>query len=103
MRRLKHYLKIVVWQTGLGYLLLWAVTFWALDEGATVFGKSGVCYPDEAKVLFYWVCDAASPLAILAGIAAIFLAITTFLSFLANECQGGAPFLPEVFVCFPAR
>lgn len=39
--------------------------------------------------------------AILAGIAAVFLAITTFLSFLANECERGAPFLPEVFVCFP--
>jgi hypothetical protein len=41
--------------------------------------------------------------AILAGIAAIFLAITTFLSFLSDECQRGAPFWPEVFVCFPAQ
>ena len=46
---------------------------------------------------------AAQLAAILAGIAAIFLAITTFLSFLANECQLGAPFMPEVFACFPAR
>ena len=46
-----------------GYLLLWAVTVWTLGEGASVFGKSGLCHPDAAKVLFYWVCDASSPLA----------------------------------------
>ena len=39
--------------------------------------------------------------AMLAGIAAVFLAVTTFLSFVANECEVGTPFLPEVFVCFP--
>ena len=76
MARLKHYLKIVAWQTGLGYLLLWAVTFWALDEGATVFGKSGVCYPDQAKVLFYWVCEATSPFAILASVVNVALTAT---------------------------
>ena len=59
-------------------MLLWAVTLWTLDGGATVFGKSGVCYPDEAKVLFYWVCDAASPLAILAGIANVALTATVW-------------------------
>jgi hypothetical protein len=78
MPRLKHYLKIVAWQTGLGYLLLWAVTFWALDEGATVFGKSGVCYPDEAKVLFYWVCEATSPFAILASVVNVALTATVW-------------------------
>src|SRR4051812_35668596 len=78
MHRLKHYLRIVAWQTGLGYLLLWAVTFWALDEGATVFGKSGVCYPDEAKVLFYWVCEAASPLSILASVVNVALTATVW-------------------------
>jgi uncharacterized paraquat-inducible protein A len=36
--------------------------------------------------------------AILAGIAAIFLAVTTFLTFVSNEC-----FLPQLFVCFPAK
>jgi len=41
--------------------------------------------------------------AILAGIVAIFLAVTTFLSFVSNECQRGAPFMPAVFVCFQAR
>ena len=40
MRRLNDYSKILAWQTGLGYLLLWAVTFWTLDEGANVFGKT---------------------------------------------------------------
>jgi len=41
--------------------------------------------------------------AILTGIAAIFLAITTFLTFVSNECQGGAPFMPQLFVCFPVK
>ena len=41
--------------------------------------------------------------AILTGIAAIFLAITTFLTFVSNECQRGAPFMPQLFVCFPAK
>jgi hypothetical protein len=78
MRRLRDYCRILIWQTGIGYLLLWAVTLWTLDEGANVFGKSGVCYPDQAKVLFYWVCDAASPLAILAGIANVALTATVW-------------------------
>ena len=78
MRRLRDYCRILIWQTGIGYLLLWAVTLWTLDGGATVFGRSGVCYPDEAKVLFYWVCDAASPLAILAGIANVALTATVW-------------------------
>lgn len=78
MRRVKDYLKIIAWQTGLGYLLLWAITFWTLDEGANVFGKSGVCYPDAAKVLFYWVCDASSPLAILATVVNVALTVTVW-------------------------
>jgi hypothetical protein len=78
MRRLKDYLKILAWQTGLGYLLLWAVTFWTLDEGASVFGKSGVCLPDQAKVLFYWVCEATSPLSILASLANVALTVTVW-------------------------
>jgi hypothetical protein len=41
--------------------------------------------------------------AIVAGIAAIFLVITTFISFLANECERGAPFMPQLFVCFPVK
>ena len=78
MRRLKDYLRFVAWQIGIGYLLLWAVTFWTLDEGAAVFGKSGVCYPDAAKVLFYWVCEATSPLAILASVANVALTATVW-------------------------
>jgi hypothetical protein len=41
--------------------------------------------------------------AIFAGIAAIFLAVTTFLTFVTNECQRGDPFMPQLFVCFPAK
>ena len=78
MRRIKDYCKFIAWQTGLSYLLLWAVTFWTLDEGATVFGKSGVCYPNAAKALFYWVCDASSPLSILATVANVALTATVW-------------------------
>jgi hypothetical protein len=69
MQRLRDYLRIVAWQTGIGYLLLWAVALWTLEDGARVFGKSGVCHPDAAEVLFYWVCEGASPFAILAAVA----------------------------------
>jgi hypothetical protein len=78
MRRLRDYCRFVAWQAGIGYLVLWAVTFWTLDEGASVFGKSGVCFPDEAKVLFYWVCDPASPLTILASVANAALTATVW-------------------------
>src|SRR5262245_35373770 len=78
MRRLKDCFRIIAWQAGLGYLLLWAVAFWTLDEGARVFGKSGVCHPDAATVLFYWVCEAASPLAILATVANVALTATVW-------------------------
>ena len=78
MRRLKDYGRLAAWQAGVSYLLLWAVTVWALDEGATVFRKSGVCVPDEAKVLFYWVCEPASPLAILASVVNFALTATVW-------------------------
>ena len=68
MRRLNDYFRFAVWQSGLGYIVLWCLTFWALDEGPAIFGRSGVCHPDEAKVLFYWVCDPASALSILASL-----------------------------------
>jgi hypothetical protein len=69
MQRLKEYGRIIAWQTGLGYLLLWAVTFWTLDQGPAVFANSGVCHPDLNAVLFYWTCDPASPMQILASLA----------------------------------
>jgi hypothetical protein len=78
MRRLKDYLKFIAWQTGLGYLLLWALTFWALDEGVAVFGRSGACQIDQAKVLFYWVCEAKTPLALLATLSNLALTVTVW-------------------------
>ena len=78
MRRFREYLKFITWQTGIGYLLLWMVTLWTLDEGASVFGNSGVCYPDTAAVLFYWVCAKASPLSILASVANAALTATVW-------------------------
>ncbi len=41
--------------------------------------------------------------AFLAGIAAVFLAVTGFLTFVADECERGTPFMPRLFVCFPPR
>ena len=78
MQRLKDYCGIFAWQTGLGYLVLWGVAYWTLAHGAAVFGGSGVCHADSAQVLFYWACDPASPLAILAGVANFALTATVW-------------------------
>jgi hypothetical protein len=78
MHRLRDYGTFVVWSSGLGYVALWCVTLWTLDHGAAMFGGSGVCRPDLAKVLFYWVCDPASPRAFLAAIANAALTVTVW-------------------------
>ncbi len=78
MHRSKDYCGIFAWQTGLGYLVLWGVAYWTLAHGAAVFGGSGVCDADSAQVLFYWACDPASPLAILAGVANFALTATVW-------------------------
>ena len=78
MGRIKDYVRFIAWQTGLSYLLMWAVTFWAVDYGAAVFGKSGVCHPNAAKELFYWACDPSSPLSILAAVANVALTATVW-------------------------
>jgi hypothetical protein len=69
MQRLKDYFGFLAWQSGLGYIALWAIALWALDDGLVVFGQSGVCHVDRAAVLFYWTCAPASPLVMLAAIA----------------------------------
>ena len=78
MRRLKDYLRFLVWNAGLGYIALWLMTFWTFDYGGPVFGRSGACQPADAKVLFYWICDPASPLSILAAVANASLTITVW-------------------------
>jgi hypothetical protein len=78
MARLKAFFRVFVWQAGAGYLALWAITYWTLDQGGLVFGQSGVCHPDAAKVLFYWVCDGASPYAFLAALANFALTVTVW-------------------------
>lgn len=78
MPRLKSYFSAFVWQAGLGYVALWTVTYWTLAEGRSVFGGSGICLPDEAKVLFYWVCSPESPLALLAAISNFALTVTVW-------------------------
>jgi hypothetical protein len=78
LQRLRDYCGFVAWQMGLGYLLLWGVTYWTLAEGGAVFGQSGVCHADSAQVLFYWACDPASPLEILATVANFALTTTVW-------------------------
>ena len=78
MQRLKDYCRIVAWQAGLGYLMLWGVTYWTVAEGAAVFGRSGVCHADSAQVLFCWSCDPASPLQILATVTNFALTTTVW-------------------------
>ena len=77
MRRLQDYIRFLVWQSGIGYVLLWVVTFWTLDYGQAIFGASG-CHPDQAKVLFYWICDSDNPLAMLATLANTALTATVW-------------------------
>jgi hypothetical protein len=78
MQRLKDYCGILAWQTGIGYLLLWGVTYWALADGAKVFGQSGACHADSAQVLFYWACGPANPLEILASVVNFALTATVW-------------------------
>jgi hypothetical protein len=78
MQRLRDYARFLVWSSGLGYLALWAATFWTLDYGAALFAKSGSCRPDVARELFYWTCDPASPLAMLGALANTALAFTVW-------------------------
>lgn len=76
MRRLQEYLRFLVWNSGLGYIALWVITFWTLDHGKTVLGVWGGCSPDPHTVLFYWVCDSGSLFSILAAVANTALTIT---------------------------
>jgi len=76
MQRVRDYCGILAWQTGIGYLMLWAVTYWALADGAAFFGQSGACHADGAQVLFYWACDPPSGLENLAAMANFALTVT---------------------------
>jgi hypothetical protein len=78
MSRVRDYLHFLVWKAGLGYIALWAAAFATLDYGPSMFGGSGVCRPDAAKVLFYWVCEPQSALSIAAGVANTALTATVW-------------------------
>jgi hypothetical protein len=78
MQRLKDYARFLVWWSGLGYLALWATTLWTLDYGSALFARSGACRPDVARALFYWACDPASPLSMLAALANTALTFTVW-------------------------
>jgi len=78
MRRLRDYFRFLIWQSGLGYAALWIVTFWTLDHGPAIFSQAAGCHPDQAKVMFYWACDPASPLSFLATIANTALTVTVW-------------------------
>ncbi len=76
MSRLKAYLHVATLQLGLAYIALWAITFVALDYGPHIFG--GVCRPVGSQLLFYWMCDSASPLAFVAALANTALSVTVW-------------------------
>jgi hypothetical protein len=76
MQRLRDYARFLVWSSGLGYIALWATTVWTVDYGAALFANSGVCRPDPTRELFYWACDPASPLTMLAALANTALTFT---------------------------
>ncbi len=78
MSRLHDYARFMVWQSGLIYAALWIVTFWTLDYGPAIFSHSAGCHSASAKVMFYWACDPASPLAYLATIANTALTVTVW-------------------------
>ena len=78
MRRISDYLHFLFWQTGIGYIALWALTLWTLGDGAAFFGGSGECHPDQAKVLFYWVCDSDNLLSTLAMLSNTALTTTVW-------------------------
>jgi hypothetical protein len=74
MRRIKDYADALAWQTGLAYLALWLVAFWAVADGAAVFGRWG-CSAEGAGVSF-WACEANAPMALVARFANTALAVT---------------------------
>jgi hypothetical protein len=76
MRRIKEYIRFVSWQAGVSYIALWGVTFWTIHYGQAVFGHSGSCHVDSAKIMFYWACDPSHAVAILAAMANTALTIT---------------------------
>jgi hypothetical protein len=78
MSRIRDYLNFLIWKAGLSYIALWTVAFLTLDYAPSVLGGSGVCRPDAAKVLFYWVCDPASALSIVAAVANAALTVTVW-------------------------
>lgn len=78
MRRISDYLHFLLWQAGFSYIALWTMTLWTLGDGVSFFGQSGVCHPDEAKVLFYWVCEPDSMLSILAMLSNTALTATVW-------------------------
>jgi hypothetical protein len=78
MQRLRDYARFLAWSSGLGYLALWATTVWTLDYGSALFAGSGACHPDVGRELFYWVCDPASPLSMLATVADTALTFTVW-------------------------
>ena len=78
MQRLRHSFTVLAWQTGVGYLVLWSVTYWTLADGAAFFGQSAACHADSAQALFYWACDPPSPLESLASLANLALTVTVW-------------------------
>jgi len=93
-QRLLDYLRFLAWQSGISYMLLWSMTWWALDHGSSVFGGSGLCHVAKVKILFYWACAPDSLLAVLAAAANAAFTMTIWAPVLLVLAIGNATMIP---------
>jgi hypothetical protein len=93
-QRLLDYLRFLAWQSGISYILLWSMTWWALDHGSSVFGGSGVCRIATVKILSYWACAPDSLLAVLAAAANAAFTLTIWAPVFVVLAVGNATMVP---------
>ncbi|MTW16757.1 hypothetical protein GJ689_11135 [Rhodoplanes serenus] len=54
--------RLAVRMIGVAYLILWGITWWSLDHGATVLTRFGACRLEPLSELFVWRCLPEAPL-----------------------------------------
>ncbi|CAL8968509.1 hypothetical protein RHODGE_RHODGE_04586 [Rhodoplanes serenus] len=54
--------RLAVRMIGVAYLILWGITWWSLDHGATVLTSLGACRLEPLSELFVWRCLPEAPL-----------------------------------------
>src|SRR5262245_8635467 len=93
-QRLRDYLRFAAWQSGISYLVLWAMTWWALDHGLSVFGSSATCRVEQVRILFYWACAPDSVLFVLAAAANAAFTLTIWAPVFVLLASANAALLP---------